>query len=336
MSLMSTLFGGQQKTTTTAKPWEPQGQALQYAFDQAQNILQSKMGTPWYTGQLVAGLDPQTIAGISGVGDYATGAGAEAAGQVGSTASDLLSGSAENFLRSIGAYGDLAGTDPTAANIASANAYMNNPVINGQIDAIGSDIRRNLNEGTLPAIDRAAVGTGNINSSRTGVAEGIAERGAAEDLANAAANIRANAYQHGLDTAEGAREYNLGSMGDVARLYGSGVSSGFAGASQGQGMSLENLNAMIQSGQITQQNAQDVLNGELERWMGNDTRDSDLLKQYYGIVGSNNWGGTQTQTTSGGGPGILGGLLGAASVAGGLFGAGGAFPGAFGLFNPGG
>jgi hypothetical protein len=333
---MSTLFGGAQKTTTKSEPWKPQGQALQFAFDQAQNIFNSKAGTPWYQGPLHAGLDPLTSQGIGGIGDYATGAGADAAAQVGGTASDILGGSAGGFLPSIGNFAAAASADPTMANIQAAGLYADNPYLNAQIDAIGHDIGRTLNEGTLPAIDRAAVGTGNINSSRTGVAEGIAERGAQEELADAAAGIRSNAYQSGLGLAEGAREAQLGALGQIPGMYGSGIGLGYTGALQGQGMTLADLNAMIAGGQINQNDQQGQYDSDLMRWLGNDSRDSDLLKQYFGIVGSNNFGGTTTSKTTGGGPGIIGGLLGGAAAIGGLVGTGGAFPGAFGLFNPGG
>src|SRR5690348_139281 len=127
MGLMSSLFGGSQKVKTTSKPWEPQGQALQFAFNQAQNLFNNKLGTPWYTGQLVAGLDPLTTSGISSVGDYATGAGADASSQVGGVGSSLLGVTPEDFLNSIGAYGSAASTDPTAGNISDATQYINNP-----------------------------------------------------------------------------------------------------------------------------------------------------------------------------------------------------------------
>jgi hypothetical protein len=226
--------------------------------------------------------------------------------------------------------------DPTEANLATAARYADNPYINDQIDAIGHDISRTLNENTLPAIDRAAVADGGINSSRAGIAQGIAERGAQQTLADAAAGIRSAAYNSGINQAEQAREYNLGALGSIPGMYDAGLGRGFSGSGLGQDMSLNDLNAMIQSGQIKQSDLQGQYDADLERWLQNDSRDMNLLNQYYGIIGSNNWGGTQTQKTTGGGPGILGGLLGAASIAGGLFGAGGAFPGAFGLFKPGG
>jgi hypothetical protein len=333
---MSTLFGGAQKTTTTSKPWDPQAQQLQHIFDSAQSIFDSKVGTPWYEGPLSARLDPLTEQGIGAIGDYVGGTGAEYAGAMGGSANDLLSGSAAQFLKSIGAFGDMASADPTQANINAAGAYADNPYLQGQIDAVGRDIRRNLTENVMPSIDRAATATGNINSSRAGVAEGIAARGAEEAMADAAANMRGDAWARGLGLAESARGTNLGAMGMIPGMYGSGIGMGYEGLMGSNAMTMGNLNAMIQAGQIKEQDLQDYYDSELARWMGNDTRDMNLLNQYYGIVGSNNWGGTQTQKTSGGGPGLLGGLLGAGMAAGAMFGTGGAFPGAFGLFKPGG
>src|SRR3546814_11199158 len=72
----------------------------------------------------------------------------------------------------------LAGENATTANIKAASAYADNPYTQGMIDANSRDVVRNLNEETLPGIDRQATATGGINSSRAGVAAGIARRGA--------------------------------------------------------------------------------------------------------------------------------------------------------------
>ena len=44
-------------------------------------------------------------------------------------------------------------------------------------DSLMRNDRRNLEEGVLPGINMAATGSGNVNSSRAGVAEGVANRG---------------------------------------------------------------------------------------------------------------------------------------------------------------
>src|SRR3546814_984432 len=50
----------------------------------------------------------------------------------------------------------LAGENATTANIKAASAYADNPYTQGMIDANSRDVVRNLNEETLPGIDRQA------------------------------------------------------------------------------------------------------------------------------------------------------------------------------------
>jgi hypothetical protein len=317
MGLMSALLGGSPTTTTTTEPWKPQGQALQFAFNEAQNLYNSKKGTPFYTGALHAGLDPLTNQGIDRTAGYTTGAGQQGADSVAGASGNLL-GANGDYLGAIrGLYGAASG-DPTQGNLDAAGRYANNPYLDRQIDAVGADIRRNLGENIMPSIDRAATASGNINSSRAGIAEGIAARGANEELAQTAAGMRSNAWNNGLSMAENARTANMNAMQGAAGLYGGAVGQGIAGAGQGQTMNLQLLDSLVSSGQIRQEDAQHLMDTEFARWQGQDTRDQDLLKNYYGIIGANNWGGTQTQKTTGGGPGILGGILGGLSTLKGL------------------
>jgi hypothetical protein len=310
---MGSLLGG--KTTTKVEPWKPQAKQLENTFNEAKGIYDAKKGSSWYEGDLHAGLDPLTQQGIAGAGIYAQGAGRDAANQVGNSASNILSGSSDQLIGTIGRYADMAGQDPAQANIAAAGQYANNPHLQGQIDAVGSDIRRNLGENIMPSIDREATASGNINSSRAGVAEGIAARGANEAFSRAAGDMRYGAYESGLDRAESARTANMGAMGDAAGLYGNAVQTGMTGAEGGQQMNLQMLNTMIQSGQISQADAQAMMEADFNRWQGNDTRDQSLLNQYYGVVGDKNWGNTTTQKTQGS---ILGAALGIGSMAAGF------------------
>lgn len=317
MGLLGALFGGQQTTTTKTEPWKPQGQALEFAFNEAQNLYNQKKGSQFYQGPLHAGLDPLTQQGIAGTAAYATGEGQQGADSVSGASSNLI-GANGNYLGAIGGLYGAATADPTQANINAAGQYANNPYLNSQIDAVGSDIRRNLGENVMPSIDRAATASGNINSSRAGIAEGIAARGANEELAQTAAGMRYNAYNNGLSMAENARTANMGFQGQAAGLYGGAVGQGISGAGQSQNMNMQLLDSMVKAGQITQADAQAMMDSDFARWQGQDTRDQGLLNNYYNIIGSNNWGGTQTQKTSGGGSGILGGALGIASTLGGL------------------
>ena len=61
---------------------------------------------------------------------------------------------------------------------SNLDRYINNDVLQGQIDASTRDVGRVLNEQTLTGIQSAAAGTGNSGSSRAGIMAGVAVRGA--------------------------------------------------------------------------------------------------------------------------------------------------------------
>jgi len=292
------------KTKSEQTPWAPQGAQLTHAFGAAQNIFDSKVGTPWYQGDLHAGLDPLTQQGIEGVGGYAAGAGAAAAGNVANSANPLL-GAGALAMDGYGNLASMAGQDPTRQNITNAGLYADNPYLDGQIDAAARDVTRNLRENELPGIDRAATGTGNVNSSRAGVAEGIATRGAQDQIGDISAAMRGAAYDRGLLLSENARGTNMNATGAAASGMNSVYGQGLQGSGQGMDMAYRNLQAMVSAGQISQADAQGMMDSEFARWQGGDTRDSDLLARYYGIVGANNWGGTTNTTQKGPTPGLL-------------------------------
>jgi hypothetical protein len=307
---MGDLFKpSQQKTTSTSTPWGPQGDALKGAFSDAQGIYNQQKGTPFYGGDLYANMDPLTSQGINASTGFATGAGANAANNALTSGAGMLGlgGNAYNSL--FGA----ATQDPTKANIAAAGQYADNPYLSGQIDAASRDVTRNLHENQLPGLNEAATSSGNMNSSRAGVAEGIMRRGAADQIGDIASNMRGQAYSQGLGLAENARGANLSALNAATGAYGQGLGA----LGQGFGMANQNNQNLISGGQLNQQDAQGQDNANFQQWQGQDTRANDLLNRYYGIIGSQNWGGTQTGSTPG--PSMFQNLLGAGTSIAGAF-----------------
>lgn len=318
---MGSLFGGTTKTTTKSEPWAPQGAALTGAFNDAQSIYNNQKGTAAYSGSLYAGMDPGTAAAISNITGHTAGQGATNAGAITNAGHSLLDTNGLN-----GAIGNLernANGDPTRSNITNAGMYADNPYMNGMIDAAARDVQRNLYENDLPGIDRAATATGNINSSRSGIAAGIAARGAQDQIGDISAAMRGSAYANGLGLSESARVANMDAQGQVAGLYGQKIGQGIDAIGAGDQMTMGHNAADVAATQLRQQDAQGQLDAKKASWDLADTRQNDLLARYYSIIGANNWGGTteNTRKTSGN---IFGQLLGgAASLAGlGVFGGG--------------
>ena len=322
---MGDLFSGTKKTTSTQQadtgPSKFQQPFLSQAFGAAQSNYNAQKDTPYFQGDTFAGMSPEQKATLDKLKGYATGQGLDTANQL-STVGQGLVGNAKKATDSLDQFKTLAGTDATTANIAGATRYAANPFIDGQIDAASRDVSRNLNENLIPGIDRAASGSGNINSSRAGVASGIAQRGAADRVADISAQFRGQAYDRGLTLAQGDRGQNLDALSTAARGYSDLTGQGISAIGQGADATYKAFGAAAGADSAQQQDRQGGLDAALEKWKGMDSRQWDLLNRYFGVVGSNQWGqsastsGTGTEKSSGN---ILGQILGAASTGAAIF-----------------
>jgi hypothetical protein len=122
-----------------------------------------------------------------------------------------------------------AGQDATNQVSQDASAYATNPYVQSAINNANNQIDTTLNESTVPGLNRAASQGGALNSSRAGMAEAEANRGAALAKGNADSSIVNNAYSQGLNTAGNLyssglnAQINAGSLGynDMGNLSNS-------------------------------------------------------------------------------------------------------------------
>jgi hypothetical protein len=276
---------------------------------------------------------------------------------------------------------DRAAGDPNAAILAGANGYVNNDLLQGQIDAVNRDVSRTLSEETLPGLNARAMAGGNVNSARAGAAEAIARRGAEDRAADNAATIRADAYKTGLSTSLAAQDQqnslalganaqtaavgqSLSAVGESQRQYdgtqqldaattlgaqdlaarqadanvktganaqlGQAALSGFDAASTAGALSDANAGRLITAGDAQQAEENRAIQESMANQYNQQNYDKAMLNDYWGVVGSNNWGsastGTQTTTqpANNGISGILQGAAGGASIGAGLMSMGGA------------
>jgi len=89
-----------------------------------------------------------------------------------------------------------------------------NPYLRGAANAAIRPIYENLNQNTIPSIRGEAAGTGNVGSSRQGIAEGLATQGAQRTAGDITSNIYSNAFGQGL----GAQTQALGMAPQMAQL----------------------------------------------------------------------------------------------------------------------
>ena len=325
---MGGLFGGSTKTTSkeTAEtgPSKFQQPYLNDLFGGAQQMYQSGANTPFYQGNTYAAQTEAEKARLGALQGFAGSTGMAGAGAL-TEAGMGLAGNAQKATGALDSYMSMANEDGTQSIIDNAGRYADNEYTDGLIAANSRDITRNLTEQVLPGIDRTASATGNINSSRAGVASGVAQRGAADRIGDISAQIRGDQYSRGLDMAQRERAGVLASKATAAQGYGALAGQGFGAIQAGAGMGYDAFGQQIQADATNQADRQGQATADLEQWQGNDTRTFDLLKRYQDIVATNQWGQTSsgtsntTQKTS---QGLLSGIAGLAStglgIAGGL------------------
>ena len=308
---MGKLFNGTNKTTQKSDPWAPQADQLKNAMTSAGDIYNQQKATPFFEGDLYAGMGDMTRQGVNSIGQFA---GSNNTGQTISNAANPLLAGGQMSMNSMNDLYGMTQQDATADNIRVAQAYANDPALQGTIDAANRDTARNLYEGDLPEINRNASASGNMNSSRAGMADAIARRGADDRMADTSAVIRSDAYNRGLGMAENQRSNNMTTLGNLTAMGQNGLGLGMEGMLSGDRATMDNYNAMISAGMIDQQDRQGQLDANYAKWQGNDTRQNDLLSRYYNVIGANNWGGTQTTDQKTGGN-IFGKIAGAAATA---------------------
>ena len=305
---MASAKAANKPQTSTTEPWKAQQPYLTYGFEQAKNAYQNASQNPVYQGQRVADLNPYQTTGANQVGSFATG--------LGSLGANALATGGLGLMRSGYQFGNNAGDifarasiDPTQQIINNAGMFANNPYADSLITAANRDVVRNLNENQLPSLARSASGTGNTNSTRAGVESAILQRGAADRMADTAANIRGTLFNTGLSMSQNQFNQNLSNMLNANRglldAYNQGANS-FTMGQQAAGNVFDQSQA---AGGVFQNQNQNIINANMQRF--NEQRDipMDLAARYMQTVGGN-YGGTQTQTGSSGG-GLGGAITGA-------------------------
>lgn len=301
---MGDFFSGPKtQTSSTEKvdmgPSKFQRPFLDDAFGAAKDIYASSKDTPFYQGDTYAGMSAAQREAMDRMGNFASGQGFDTGQSISSLGQRMVAGAGDKAMTNLDRFTAMAGEDATGANIAAAGRYADNPHVQGMIDANARDVTRNLYENEIPGIDRAAAASGNINSSRTGIASGVAQRGAADRIGDISASIRGDAYNRGLTLAQNDRSTSLDAYGQAARGYSDLTGQGLSAIGQGMDMSYDGLGRQMDVNSMDQADRQGEMDAAFKKWAGNDTRKMDLLSRYQSIVGGNQWGQSGTTSSKG-------------------------------------
>lgn len=271
------IYGGQ----------EPYLQAL---YANAANLY-GNYGMP---DRQVAGINPMVASGLGSQYGFATGQG-----------QDIYTAQLMSSLANMGGYGNAANTANVMSSGQAYNAPMtnglnyatlagsvNNPFLEGQIDAASRDVVRNLNENQLTGNAAMAAGSGNSGSSRRAVMDAIAMRGAADRVADIGSTMRGAAYSQGLGLANatalanqnaalGTNSLNAGLMGQGAQLNYNLGQAGQQGIGQAYNTALSNNQQQLDAGNYLRQYQQQLLDTAYNNQMNPYTG----LQMYQSFIG---------------------------------------------------
>lgn len=309
--------GGTTTQSATRAPWEPQQDYLTYGFGQAKDALGNALKNPVYTGQRVADLNPYRAQGADTLASFANQY-FNTANQANQNSMGMMNSGAGFGNNAQNIFNRYSGVDPTGQILNNANQFANNPYVDGMIDASGRDVTRQLNEQTLPGLNRQFSGTGNTNSTRAGVQAAIAERGAADRLADMSSNIRGQFFGKGLDMSQNQYNQDLRNQLLANEPLLQAFNAGTNGLNRSQELASGFFDQLNAAGNTFQGQNQAVLDANRAQFNETNQNPLDFINSYMRAVGGD-YGGTSNSTTTapttGGGiggaiSGVLGGALG--------------------------
>ena len=209
---------------------------IQQANQAQSQLLQGGQGLGSPLGQLIQ----SSVGGINQLGTPEQQVQQQLLGLAGNAGANQT---IQQALAAAGASGQLpqGGLTGDALTTLFTGSPLEQPGVQGSLDAINRQVSRQLNEQTLPGIGDAALGAGQFGSSRQGVSEGIAQRGASEAIADATARLTLQASQQQQQQQQQVLQQLLGQQFGAGQqqanilsgAFGTGVGAA-GGALQGQ------------------------------------------------------------------------------------------------------
>lgn len=280
-------------TTTDMGPWKVQQPYLTDAFQQAQDAYNTAKASPGYQGDFYAGLTGQQKGLLDSGINYFSGQQQQNAQNLSTSGNSLLGSGTGGLTTAAQNLLDVSGMDRAGFATQQAGRYAQGMQDAGVVDAAMRDITRQATEGTIPNLYRGAAASGNLNSDRTALAQGVIERG----LNDKRADIYADLYSQGLNAAQGDMNARSRDIAAAGALYDTMLGKGVGSLGAGSEMATSGYDSANRYASVFQQNNQGNLDNAFQKQQYQDTRPFDLLNNYYNIIGSGQWGQQGTQTT---------------------------------------
>lgn len=138
------------------------------------------------------------------------------------------------------------------------SSYTNSDLVNQQKALAQRDINEEL-AGQLQTINQNASQTGNMGSSRAGVASGVAAGKASQAWQNALTTINQNAYQNAQNMAQYQMNQRQAVSGGLLTTGLSTANMGMNYQNTGANWGVQNINNQYQAGSLLQANSQNMM-----------------------------------------------------------------------------
>lgn len=277
-----------QNVVTTAKPY--QADYLDFGFDQAKQFY--NQGAPGYfPGQTVAGFNQGQIDALNALQGFTPGSAASM-----SNLGNQFMGGAGTAMNTATNIANGAAPQANMMTMDQLNQYQ--PMINQMVDASTRQGMRTYNEQFAPQLNAAAAGSGNLGSSRAGIAQGVAQRGIAENAQNVGANAMNNLFNQGnsMNMANANLQLNSNAQQlNAANMLGGMAQTGAGLQAQADGLREAGLQTNLNAGTAFQDMDQANINADMDKFNYEQNADMNWLANYINMV-NGNYGTTQTQT----------------------------------------
>ena len=226
---MSTASTKDTTTSNTTDPWAPQAGALTSAFANAGNAYNTASQAVAPTN-FTAQMTPDQLATFQQM--VAQGGNQTIPGQTAATSGALQTAGTSGVTGALSGLNNFnAATATNPGTISSAaDQYVAGQNIPAQVAAAMQGATEQARDVTMPGIEQNAAIGGNTNSSRTGIADGLVQRGLAEQSANLNGSLtgqaRANALALASSNANAANTANLGALSTEGNVGNTAAANG--------------------------------------------------------------------------------------------------------------
>ena len=180
-------------------------------YDSAEANLNNSLSAGAYTGKTYAGPNDMQLQGNNYIGNM---------GAMGAEGAYNLTQGGQGFGQNAN---DLYESSQADRMGIAQNYAMDNS--GGLVNAAMRDDTRNLQENTLTNINQNASGTGNMNSSRAGVADAVANRGYNDRKADVTSNINEQLMNQSLGQQNQQFKDSVMANNGVSNAYSQGINS---------------------------------------------------------------------------------------------------------------